>query len=268
MQTPPSVYNAKSPLAAQRGAAGLEADLPPQMLELAAAYHSTTHVLSSVGSRAGNALEIPTHAVNFSQQSGVSWQERRKETHPFGTMYGSKIHSTDAASNRKVLSTAQLAPRGRTTPEEQVLISTDRRCYTHLILATAASTEAFLPPAFTLFLVVFCILFVRTRDFVKTRDALKKPEHEVSSSTEDRDVSQTAGVHHGLHAGTCRRLSSHVQTALHINHLKQSSGDWTVIICFNELNDAAVRNIAAVNAIVSSVSFLLETLRISFSIDL
>ena len=31
------------------------------------------------------------------------------------------------------------------------------------------------------------------------------------------------------------------------------------------INDAAVRNITAVNAIISSVSFLLETLRISFS---
>lgn len=95
-------------------------------------------------------------------------------------MYGSRSHGIDAASNRKVLLSAQL---GLSREAGQLLKS---RCWSPwtdaatCILDTVASTEAFLPPACALFLVVSCIFFVRLRDFVKTSAALKKSEHEVT----------------------------------------------------------------------------------------
>lgn len=65
---------------------------------------------------------------------------------------------------------------------------------------------------------------------------------------------------------------THIQTFSHIkpekNHLKQKKiicGDWMVGISINEPKDAAARNIAAVGAVISSASFLLEIPRISFS---
>lgn len=190
-------------------AAGPGTGLLPQNPALAATDHSTKQTLSQEHSGAGSALETLTHTMSFSRRNSVSWHRCRDTPRQHDVKSCSNIHRVDAASNRKALLPAQLALPGEgssRSPEEQLLISGETQCDAQL--GHGGMPRSLL--ALSSFLV-----FVRTGDLARARDALEKSEHDVSA-TGDRDTSQTAALHHSLHAGTCCRSSSHTFGHSHV----------------------------------------------------